>query len=92
MAQEIRQEVEIKNELGLHARPATLLVQLALKFDSEVILKKDEEEVNGKSMMGILMLAAGFGTRLELIVTGDDAKEAMTAIVNLINANFDEAF
>jgi phosphocarrier protein len=92
MAQEIRQEVEIKNELGLHARPATLLVQLALQFDSDIILKKDDEEVNGKSMMGILMLAAGFGTKLEVIATGDDAEEALAAIVNLVNANFDEEF
>ena len=92
MAQEIRREIEIKNELGLHARPATLLVQLALQFDSDIILKKDGEEVNAKSMMGILMLAAGFGTRLELIVTGEDAEEAAEAIEKLVEANFDEAF
>ncbi len=72
----IEKEIVIKNKQGLHARPAAVFVQIAIKYDSEVILRKGEESVNGKSIMGILTLGAESGTPVTLIVDGPDAVEA----------------
>jgi phosphocarrier protein len=83
-------EVEIKNSLGLHARPASLFVQLASSFISEIKVEKDGESVNGKSLMGLLLLAAGYGTQIKITAIGNDAEKALQAIIELINSKFQE--
>lgn len=80
----------IKNRLGLHARAAAQLVQLANRFKADVLVRKDGLEVNGKSIMGILMLAAPKGSRIEVSVRGEDATAAMAAIGELIDDGFGE--
>ncbi len=85
-----RGEFEIINRLGLHARAAAQLVQLANQFSCDVTLSKDGVEVNAKSIMGILMLAAPKGSAVELIAEGKDAAQALTAIGELINDGFGE--
>ena len=67
----------IKNKQGLHARPAALFVQIAEKYDSNIAVAKDDEEVNGKSIMGILMLGANHLSKIRLIIDGHDAEKAM---------------
>ena len=81
---------KIINRLGLHARAAAQLVQTANKFSSEVNLIKDDVEVNGKSIMGILLLAAPQGTDIAVVVEGDDEQQAMDVIAELIEAGFGE--
>lgn len=80
----------IKNRLGLHARAAAQLVQTANKFNSEVALIKDDMEVNGKSIMGILLLAAPQGTDISVTVDGTDEEQAMKVIAELIEDGFGE--
>ena len=80
----------IQNELGLHARAATKLVQLASKYPCEVTLAKDGHEVNGKSIMGVLMLVASKGTTVTIKAKGDKAAEAVAMIVKLIEDKFGE--
>jgi phosphocarrier protein HPr len=80
----------IKNRLGLHARAAALLVQTANTFRAEITLSKDGEEVSGKSIMGILMLAAAQGARIEITACGEDAGQALNAIGKLIDDGFGE--
>lgn len=86
----VEREVEIKNKLGLHARAAAKLVHLAARFKSDIKVKKNEEEVDGKSILGILLLAAGRGTTVTLRADGPDEREALDAIEGLIDAKFDE--
>ena len=86
----IRKTVKIKNKLGLHARPASLFVQTTSKFKSEIKVLKDEQEVDGKSIMGLMMLAAGNGTELQILIDGIDENELITAIENLMERKFDE--
>jgi len=83
-------EYRLVNRLGLHARAAAQLVQTANRFKAEVTVAKDGEEVNGKSIMGLLMLAAPLGSRLQVTVSGEDAEAAMHAIEVLINDGFGE--
>lgn len=83
-------EISIKNTLGLHARPASMFVQLASTFDSEILVEKEGEKVNGKSLMGLLMLAAGCGTILKLQADGPDSELAVKALAELIEAKFNE--
>jgi len=85
-----KREFTIKNRLGLHARAAAQFVQTANRFRSEVKVEKDGLEVNGKSIMGILMLAAAQGSRISVAVAGEDAEAAMTAIGQLIENGFGE--
>ena len=87
---EIREEVTIVNRLGMHARPAASLVQTVLKFKSNVYLELDENRVNAKSIMGLLTLAAAFGSAVTIICDGDDAQEAMDAVRGLIESGFGE--
>ena len=84
------QTVLIVNELGLHARAATKLVQLASKFPCDLTLTKDGHEVNGKSIMGVLMLVASKGTSVTIRTKGERAAEAVAAIVKLIEDKFGE--
>lgn len=83
-------DITIINKLGLHARAAAKFVKLASRFKSNIDLVRDNHTVNGKSIMGIMMLAASQGTELVLQVEGDDADEALAALTGLINNRFDE--
>ncbi|MBN2425483.1 MAG: HPr family phosphocarrier protein [Calditrichaceae bacterium] len=86
----IEQNLKIINEHGLHARPAAQLVNVAGKFTSDIKILKDGLEVNGKSIMGVMMLAAEKGSEITLIIEGDDEQEAFNAINELINNSFYE--
>lgn len=83
----IKKKVVVKNKLGLHARPAALFVQLANKFDSDVAVIKDDVEVNGKSIMGILMLAAERNSTITIITSGKDAQEAMLGLEKIVEVD-----
>ncbi len=83
-------ELEIVNPLGLHARAAAKLVGLANKYESEVWIGKDGQEVNGKSILGVLMLACGQGSKINLRVEGRDADSAHQALAALISQGFGE--
>jgi len=82
-------KIIIKNKSGLHARPAAIFVQIANKYDSEVIIKKGKLEVNGKSIMGILMLAAGKGSQVSLKIDGEDAERAMVELEMVLSGEID---
>ena len=82
--------LEIKNRLGLHARAAVLLVQTANRFEAEVTVSKDGQSVNGRSIMGIMMLAAEQGSSIDVTTTGRQAAEALDAIRELVDARFNE--
>lgn len=85
-----RKEVEIMNKFGLHARPASLLVKLASSFECEIQLVKDDTEVNAKSILGVMMLAAGPGNIITIVAKGSDEEEAVAAISSLIERKFGE--
>jgi len=88
---EIMEAVEaIVNRAGLHARPAAALVKLAGKFHSDIHVEKDGLRVNGKSIMGVLMLAAEQGSSLRITAAGPDAEEALTALTDLVRRGFEE--
>ncbi|MBN1622333.1 MAG: HPr family phosphocarrier protein [Endomicrobiales bacterium] len=82
--------ITIKNKLGLHARPAAILVQTVSAYKSNVKILKDSQEVNGKSIMGIMTLAASCGSEIRLVIDGEDEAEAMNALVKLIDSGFGE--
>jgi len=86
----VTRQLEIKNRLGLHARAAAQLVQLAAKFESEVTLVKDDQVVNGKSILNVMMLAAAQGSTVEVTTDGPDAEACMAAIEKLIGDRFNE--
>ena len=83
-------EVTIINRLGLHARAAAQFVQAASRYGSEISVERDDKTVNGKSIMGVMMLAASQGTTLKISATGDDADVALSEIVGLVNSRFGE--
>jgi len=83
-------EVRIENRNGLHARPAAEIVKAASKFRSEITIRRDDLEVNGKSIMGVMMLAAEYGTTIFLRANGDDAEQAVEAIAALVASRFGE--
>ena len=86
----IQEKVTIKNKLGLHARPAALFVKTAAKYKSNIFLARDEQEVNGKSIMGVMMLAAEMGSTLTLTANGEDEGEALNALRLLFESKFNE--
>jgi phosphocarrier protein HPr len=86
----IRKELTIVNKLGLHARPAAMFVKVASACDSEILVEKDEEQVNGKSIMGLMMLAAGCGARITVIAEGRDEAEVMEKLEALVSGGFTE--
>ncbi len=86
-----RKTVTIVNKLGLHARAAAKLVSLSSRYASELKLIKDDKSVNGKSIMGVMMLAASRGTQLELTAEGEDAKQMIADVSALIADRFGEA-
>jgi phosphocarrier protein len=85
-----RRELEIINKLGLHARASAKLTQLAAKFDSDVQVTRNGRKVNAKSIMGVMMLAAGKGAKITIEIAGPDEAEAMEAICRLVNDYFGE--
>ncbi|MEN8218701.1 MAG: HPr family phosphocarrier protein [Pseudomonadota bacterium] len=86
----LKQTLIIINKLGLHARAAAKLVKLASQFESNIQVKRQQREVNGKSIMGVMLLAAGKGTQIELIIDGTDETTAMTQLCHLIQGGFGE--
>lgn len=85
-----KKSVKIINKLGLHARPSALLVTTATKFEAEVFFTKDGLRVNGKSIMGVMMLAAEMGTEIIVEADGPDEEQAVAAIIETINSGFNE--
>lgn len=83
--------VRIPNQYGLHARPAAEFVKLAGKFRSNVWVKKDDVEVNGKSIMGVMMLAAEHGSEIMIRASGEDAEDAVRALAELVEGGFGES-
>jgi phosphocarrier protein HPr len=86
----IEREVAIRNRLGLHARAAAKFVQTASRFQSEIKIRKNGEEVDGKSILGLLLLAASQGTQITIAVDGEDEAAAFAAVEDLISRSFDE--
>jgi phosphocarrier protein HPr len=86
----VSKELIVLNKLGIHARPAALFVKTANRFACDIFVEKDGERVNGKSIMGLMMLAAGPGTRLILLAEGNDAARAVVEIEALLQRRFDE--
>jgi len=86
----IKQSITISNKLGLHARASAKLTKLAGSFQSDVFMTRNDRRVNAKSIMGVMMLAAGVGSVVELEVTGADEQPAMDALLALINDKFGE--
>jgi len=86
----VQLDVEIVNRAGMHARPAAEFVKVAGRFSAEIRVEKDGLEVNGKSIMGVLMLAAEHGSRIRLSAHGDDAEDAVRALSDLVGRGFEE--
>jgi phosphocarrier protein HPr len=80
----------VQNKMGIHARPAAMIVRLTSKFKGEVFFEKDEEQVNGKSIMGLMMLAAGRGSKIRVSVQGADAEQLVKDLEALFERKFDE--
>jgi phosphocarrier protein len=87
----VERSVQIVNKHGLHARPAAEVVKVASRFASEITIVRDDLEVNGKSIMGVMMLAAEFGATITLRAEGADAEAALEALAALVAARFGEA-
>jgi len=83
-------ELTVSNKLGLHARAAAKLTQLASQYKSDIFIARGAQRVNAKSIMGVMMLAAGMGSVVKLDATGHDAEQALTAIENLFDSKFGE--
>ncbi|HET9418427.1 MAG TPA: HPr family phosphocarrier protein [Chthoniobacterales bacterium] len=88
--EKVEKEITIVNRLGLHARPAAMFVRIASRYRAEVWVSKEGEEVNGKSIMGLMMLAAGQGSKLRIRCEGPDAAKALEELEALINSRFNE--
>lgn len=84
MTTKVEKQITIKNKQGLHARPAAIFVQIANKYESEITVRKDNEEINGKSIMGILMLAAEEGSIVSIKAVGIDAAEAVNKLEQIL--------
>ncbi|MDR3337458.1 MAG: HPr family phosphocarrier protein [Treponema sp.] len=86
----IERMTTIQNRAGIHARPAALLVQTTKDFKCSIHIEKENERINGKSIMGIITLGAAYGTELKLITDGEDEQEAMETLVKLFDSKFEE--
>jgi phosphocarrier protein len=82
--------ITVQNKLGLHARPAALVVSEASKFQSEILLTKDGQEINAKSIMGVMMLAAEMGSQILISASGEDERQAVQALSDLFASKFNE--
>jgi phosphocarrier protein len=81
----------VQNKMGIHARPAAMIVRVTNRFKADVFVEKDEEQVNGKSIMGLMMLAAGKGSKVKFLVNGADAAQMIAELEQLFARKFDEA-
>ena len=86
----LTKELTIANKSGIHARPAAMFVKIATRYGSDIFVEKDGEKINGKSIMGLMMLAAGPGSKVTLHVKGADANAAITELEALVQRKFDE--
>lgn len=86
----IEREVTVRNRAGIHTRPASMIVKTASKFDADIFLRRDNYEINGKSVIGVMTLAAEQGATLTLVIEGDDESEAVEALVELFEDGFGE--
>ncbi len=84
-------ELLVQNKMGIHARPAAMIVRITNKFKADVFVEKDEEQVNGKSIMGLMMLAAGKGSKVKFLASGADAQQMLDELDQLFVRKFDEA-
>jgi phosphocarrier protein HPr len=90
-AQSLVKELVVQNKMGIHARPAAMIVRITNKFKADVFVEKDEEQVNGKSIMGLMMLAAGKGSKVKFSASGEDAAQMLAEIDARFTRKFDEA-
>ncbi|MGZ4967506.1 MAG: HPr family phosphocarrier protein [Chthoniobacterales bacterium] len=90
VSEKVEKEVTIVNRLGMHARPAAMFVRIASRYRAEVWVEKEGEKINGKSIMGLMMLAAGQGSKLKICCEGNDADKAMVELEELVAAKFNE--
>ena len=88
---QLSRELVVQNKLGIHARPAAMIVRITNKFKADVMVEKDDEQVNGKSIMGLMMLAAGKGSRVKFLATGGDSSAMLDELEALFARKFDEA-
>ena len=86
----VTKELTIINKLGIHARPAAQFVKLASKFDADIVVEKDGEEVAGKSILSLMMLAVGHGSKITITAEGKDEQAALNALEDLISRKFEE--
>ncbi len=84
-------ELTVNNKMGIHARPAAMIVRIANKYTAEVTVEKDDEQVNGKSIMGLMMLAAGNGSTLRFSADGSDAEKMLEEMTTLFERKFEES-
>ena len=89
--QQFVKELVVQNKMGIHARPAAMIVRITNKFKAEVFVEKEDEQVNGKSIMGLMMLAAGRASTVKFIAVGDDAPQMLAELEALFARKFDEA-
>ena len=90
-SQTLTRELVVQNKMGIHARPAAMVVRITNKFKADVMVEKDDEQVNGKSIMGLMMLAAAKGSKVKFIASGDDAAAMLSELEALFARKFDEA-
>ena len=90
-AKTLTKELLVQNKMGIHARPAAMIVRVTNKFKADVHVEKEDEQVNGKSIMGLMMLAAGKASKVKFIATGDDAAAMLAELEALFARKFDEA-
>lgn len=88
---QLTKELLVQNKMGIHARPAAMIVRITNKFKAEVFVEKEGEQVNGKSIMGLMMLAAGRGSKVKFLASGADAEQMLTELEALFAKKFDEA-
>ena len=86
----LQKELVVSNKLGIHARPAALFVKTANRYECEISVEKDGEKVNGKSIMGLMMLAAEEGSKVKIVANGEDEKDVLTALEQLFDSRFNE--
>lgn len=84
-------ELSVQNKMGVHARPAAMIVRIANKYPAEIYVEKDDEQVNGKSIMGLMMLAAGQGSKLKFSASGEGAEDMLKDLKALFERKFEEA-
>ncbi|MEJ1971010.1 MAG: HPr family phosphocarrier protein [Lacunisphaera sp.] len=90
-AKTLTKELLVQNKMGIHARPAAMIVRVTNKFKADVHVEKDDEQVNGKSIMGLMMLAAARGSTVRFVATGPDAEQMLAELESLFAKKFDEA-